>query len=174
MVSARRTASNENIQTYGDGTRDFTALATWEAATDIDLVAAAQSEVLECFDDAASFDDRITFSGAVTNSSFFRMIRPANGQGHDGTSNNGVTFISSAVNSVFSLFEDNAQVQDLVASISINSADVRIVFFLGGLSTRVIGSIAFDSSNAGAGVIEGFRFSGGSTGSGIILCLAEK
>ena len=67
MASSRLTATNENISTYGAGGfgRDYTSLGTWESATDIDLVTAAQSEVLECYDDAASFDDRLTFAGAT-------------------------------------------------------------------------------------------------------------
>ena len=92
MASSRRVGSNENITTYGDGTRDETDMDVWEAATDIDLVAAAKSEVLECYDDAANFNDDCALVGATTSSLYARFIRPASGEGHDGTPNNGVYF----------------------------------------------------------------------------------
>lgn len=95
MASARRTGTGENVSTYGNGTRDYSALATWEAATDNDLVTATTSEVLECYADSASFDDWIDMGGATTNASYFRIIRPATDQFHDGTPNSGVVFESA-------------------------------------------------------------------------------
>ena len=150
MASARVVASNENVQTYGDGTRDFTDLNTWEAATDIDLVAAAQSEVLECFDDAASFDDDIAVAGATTNASFFRIIRPASGQGHDGTPNNGFFIDSTIADHTFRITEDFFSLQDIIIRHIFSSSDEFNVTMRGDNSTCV-GVICFDSVNNGAG-----------------------
>lgn len=102
MATSRRTGTNEQISTYGTAGRDYTSLDTWEAATDIDLVTATQSEVLECYDDAAEFDDNVGMAGATTNASYFRIIRPAGTigdagwQGHDGTPNNGFKIHNTA------------------------------------------------------------------------------
>jgi len=123
MASSRLTATNENISTYGAGGfgRDYTSLGTWESATDIDLVTAAQSEVLECYDDAASFDDRLTFAGATTNASYFRIIRPAGSrfesdwQGHKGIiPGPGVTFTTGSGIGFLVSGEDYVSVQDLI------------------------------------------------------------
>jgi len=122
MASSRKVATNENISTYGAGGfgRDFTVLSTWEAASDLDLISAAQSEVLELYDDAASFDDFVKVSGATANSTYFRIIRPAgvkgqaSWQGHDGTPNNGVYIHSTGDDIVFDSDEDNYQLQDLI------------------------------------------------------------
>jgi len=104
MATSRRKGTNENINTYGGAGqgRDYTVLGTWEAATDIDLVAATQSEILECYDDAAEFDDNTGVNGATTNASYFRIVRPAgtigtgSWEGHDGTPNNGFKFHNTA------------------------------------------------------------------------------
>lgn len=174
MATARRTATNENIQTYGDGTRDFTALATWESATDIDLVTATQSEVLECYDDFTSFDDNVNISGATTDASFFRIIRPAFGQGHDGTSNNGVYFNSTANLDVFFLGERHVQIQDLIITNTFNSGDTRHAIRNNsiGLIVKAIGNIIFDSVNSGAGTANGISASGFDFA--IIDCLCEN
>lgn len=151
MATSRRTATNENVSTYGDGTRDYTALATWEAATDIDLVSAAQSEVLECYDDAASFDDYTTLGGATTDASYFRIVRPASGEGHDGTSNNGVFFLVTSANNIFTINEDYSQIQDLILRHNVNTGSALRAIKLSGDYTKVIGCIIFDCTNAGAG-----------------------
>ena len=150
MASARITASNENVQTYGNGTRDFTDLNTWEAATDIDLVAAAQSEVLECFDDAASFDDDMDVAGAITNASFFRIMRPASGQGHDGTPNNGFFIDSTIADHTFRINEAFFSLQDIIIRHIFSSSDEFNVTMRGDDAT-CIGVICLDSVNNGAG-----------------------
>ena len=151
MASARKTGTNENISTYGNSTRDYTSLAAWEAATDYDLVSAAQSEVLECYDDAASFDDYVTLQDAVTSSSYFRIIRPASGQGHDGTPNNGVTFSCTTDADVISIYENYGQCQDIIGKLNIASPTSDRRVFVGYNATQVafVGCIAVDSSDAG-------------------------
>ena len=123
MASARRTGTNENISTYGASGmgRDYTALGTWEADTDNDLVTAMTSEVLECYDDEV-FDDTITVAGATTDSSYFRIIRPASGEEHDGTPNTGVRFASTTTTTLFTLNEDFFNLQDISIDLNLNSA----------------------------------------------------
>ena len=154
MASARRVGTNENINTYG-GTglgRDYTLLATWEAATDNDLVTATTSEVLECYDDAV-FDDSVTIVGATTDASYFRIIRPAPGQGHDGTPNTGVRFVyTGAAGFLIRTTEANLSIQDLVLTYTANIAGgANALHFLGGSSGSVVGCIAYNCSNVGAG-----------------------
>ena len=164
MASSRRTATNESVSTYGDGTRDYSVLATWEAATDLDMVATTTSYVLECYDDSASFDDFILLDGAAgdTDASYFRIIRPAgtkgepSWQGHDGTSNNGFNIISTTDANVVQISEDYGQVQDIIFSLQITSANNRSCCFAFGNANGgagFIGCIVHDCLNDGAGVV---------------------
>lgn len=173
MASSRITGTNENIQTYGDGTRNFTSLSTWESATDNDLVTGTTSEVLECYDDAASFDDSITLEDATTSSLYFRIIRAAAGEGHDGTPNNGVYFSPSANISAFNLREANASVQDVRASATVNDGNARGPFHAGNAAAGItfIGCISFNNTNAGVGGTGGFTFEN-STSTKMVNCLA--
>jgi len=149
MASSRITGNNEQISTYGDGTRDFTSLSTWEVAKQADLVTAAKSEVLECFDDATSFDDSITFSGSTTDASFFLIVRAAAGEGHDGTPNNGVFFSTTTNVNVFLTLDEFCSVQDVIVKLVLNDDDNRACYRAGstGGDTKFIGVIAFDSRN---------------------------
>jgi hypothetical protein len=156
MASSRRTGTNENISTFGGAGqgRDYTSLATWEAATDNDLVTATQSEVLECYDDVASFNEALDLNGATTNSSYFRIIRPAAGQGHDGTPNNGVFFdISGIGGDAWRIEEENASIQDVILKATINSAVGRSVLDIQMGPANFAGVIVFDSDNIGAGTL---------------------
>lgn len=144
MASARLTGTNENISTYGDGTRDYSSLGTWESATDNDLVTAMISEVLECYADSASFDDVILFIGAIANSSFFRIVRPATGEGHNGTPNSGVVFnYTGGAAQVFSLNESNASIQDIVINFDTNNASSRsgILLAINASNVTIVGCI---------------------------------
>lgn len=159
MASSRISGTNENISTYGvlATPRDYDVLADWEAFSDYDLVTATTSEVLECYADAASYADTVTMDGATTNSSYFRIIRPATGEGHNGTPNTGIIFTSTT--SGFNLSEGYASVYDIAVSLNGNSASNLFVFDAtdtGSPNKRIVGCIAFDSTNAGAGTITGF------------------
>jgi len=117
MASSRRTGTNENVQTYGNGTRDFTSLTTWEVATDNNLTALQITEVLECYADSATFTDNVDISNAITNSIYFRIIRPAAGQFHDGTPNSGVAFSTTTLgagSAIIYMLENYLQIQDIV------------------------------------------------------------
>ena len=176
MATARRTGTNEQVTTYGDGTRTYTALATWEAATDTDHVADNETDVLECYDDAASFDDSVDMSGSTNDATRFRIIRPASGQGHDGTSNNGVFFDLTSNVSMFRLNETFCQIQDLILQQSLNSTSFRNTVLPDTGDVTMIGIIAFDSFNSGAGRTYDFRPNsiGTSTSLIMVLCLSDN
>ncbi len=175
MATSRRVATSENIQTYDSGGgKDFTSLSTWEQATDIDMVAATQSEVLECFA-SQDHDDRVTIASGVgdTDASFFRIIRPATSARHTGKPSTGVRFISTANISVFSSNEDFFQLQDVSIKFTTDDANNRFGFELstGGTNT-VVGVMVFDGTNAGAGAATGFFLN--EAGSKAINCLSHN
>ena len=124
MASSRRTATNENISTFDSaGGKDYSTLLGWEIATDIDLVAAAQSEVLEIY--KGNHNNRIELRDATTNSSYFRIVRPAAGEGHSGIPKFDGTvaaFTTSVASNNWTLHEDYSQFQDLCIKTTLNSS----------------------------------------------------
>ena len=159
MASARLTGTNENVSTYNSsGGQDYTALATWEAATDNDLVTGTLSEVLECYDNGTSHDDTISVGGATTDATFFRIVRPASGQVHDGTPNVGVFFSSTSDGNVLRNDEAEFWFQDLIVSSNYSSASFNgnVVFGSSGVNhCGVVGSFFVNSANSGSGSING-------------------
>ena len=156
--SARYQGVAENISTYDTaGGADYTALSSWEADTDINLVTAKQSEVLECA--AGTHDDAVTLDGATTSSSFFRIIRPAPGAFHGGVPGAGVNFVRTTGGRVIQIGEGNCQIQDLCGKMTFNDASEPAIF--NSFSTAVnasayVGCIAYDGVNTGAGTVFGF------------------
>lgn len=178
MASSRRTATNENISTGGNNTRDYDLtngeLSNWEQATDIDLVTASQSEVLECYDDAASFNDYDVLDGATTNSSYFRIIRPASGEGHDGTPTVGVTFTTTNYYLLI-ILENYSQIQDIIGKVTSNHVSPSYVFVVHtGNDAAFVGCMAVDSSNVGASYIIGFGVYNNPSSAYFINCLAHN
>jgi uncharacterized protein YqgV (UPF0045/DUF77 family) len=178
MTTARKTFVNEIISTYGNATRNYTSMTAWEAATDVDLVTAAQSEILECYDDAASFNDYCPLLGATTSTSYARCVRPASGQGHDGTSNNGFNIANTTNAVVFSLYENYSYVCDMVAKSTITATINRSVFQNTSNGGAFVGCIAYDSVlTADTAAMAGFWSSpdgGVSAVNGFIDCLAKN
>lgn len=172
MASARKLPASYNVSTYGDGTRDYSSLATWEAATDNNLVTAAAGEVLECYDDAASFNDGVTLSGATTNSSYFRVIRPATGHGHTGTPNAGVFFDKTSGGYVVSIQEGYSQAHDLIARLTINTAASWYTFRVTEANAALIGCISWDISDSGSGSPSHFGVQNTSGAGFAVDCLA--
>ncbi len=176
MGSARRTGTNENISTYGDVTRDYQEgeLSVWESATDNDLVTATQSEVLEVYDDASDYDDYVTLSGATANASYRRIIRPASGEEHDGTPNNGVFFSSTTDAPLIRIDEDYPQIQDLILKLAINSSNNRLVVGGPGAFYGIVGCLIYNSDNAGSGIVNGVWMWGASGTRYCIDCLIHN
>lgn len=157
MASSRHKGTNEIIATYGDATRNYTVLATWEADTDYDLVGSSISFILECYNDATYFNDYVTMNGATTNSSYFRIIRPASEQGHIGTPNIGVRFFCTTDINVLLINETYSQIQDIIAQLFIASTNNRTCFGSSAVGGGAfIGDIAFYSQNTGTGLAHGF------------------
>jgi len=160
MATSRIKGVNEQISTYGASGfgRDYTSLSTWEAATDNNLVSLAQSEVLECYDDAAQFDDRTSMAGATTNASYRRIIRPAGSrfgsdwQGHKGVvPGPGVTFTRASGIGFEISGEDYASIQDLIMSAVDNDTNETT----GGDNTTWIGIINIDCLGRGFNMSDG-------------------
>jgi len=180
--TARRVGTGEQITKYGGaggtdcggGGCDYTALGTWEAAFDTDHVTDTETDVLECFDDAASFDDNTLLAGSTNDATFFRIVRSASGEGHDGTSNNGVFFDLSSNSQIFDIQESFTQIQDLICQISSNSGGSSSTLRTDNTGTdqKFIGCIVFDSNNSGAGVADGIDLR--RDNSFAILCLVEN
>jgi hypothetical protein len=97
MATARRLPLDYNISTFGGSARDYTSLAAWESDTDTDLVSAAKGEVLECYTDEPFYDQKVTISGAIVNSDYFRVLMAASSCESKGLKNNGVKFKTSCV-----------------------------------------------------------------------------
>lgn len=155
MGSSRLPGTNENISTFGDGTRDYTDLQTWESATDYDLVTAEVREVLECYADAASFDTRATVFGATFNSTYHRCLRAASSAKHDGTPSSGVVFETTTQGNILSVREFFV-IEDLEFRNVGNSASLlNIVDYGASSSGRVVGCLFTEGSNAGAGTCRG-------------------
>lgn len=75
-----------NTSTIGTTARDHATITIWEAATDLDLVATDTIEIGECFDDTR-FEEIVVIASAAgdTDSTHYRILRAASGEGHDGT-----------------------------------------------------------------------------------------
>lgn len=179
MASARRVGTNEHVTTYGSAGqgRDYTSLSTWEAATDNDLVTAAQSEVLECYRDAASFTDNVTVAGATTSSSYFRIIRPAAAYKHNGLPGVGIKFSrGTGTGSTIQGNENYFQLQDVeVVRSASATGNVYCVNLYTGVSQAAVGVIA-KATNSGTGLAIGIAAAAPSAGEKefIIDCLAYE
>lgn len=75
MASSRLLPLSYNLKSFGNVSRDYTLLSTWESDTDNDLVTASKGEVLECYPDEVSYDQFVSIGGATTNSNYFRVIK---------------------------------------------------------------------------------------------------
>jgi len=144
------------------------------ASADIDTITSTNTgmtAVLECYDDSASFNDSSGFSGGTTTSSFFRILRSASGQGHDGTTNNGFT-LSGGTMPTFNLGEANFTMQDIIVRpTGVSSGDSLIVVELNGDNVSTVGLLLFDIVNGGAGNYRGFKMRVNNTFA--VLCLVN-
>jgi len=133
------------------------------------------SPVLEFYDDAASFDQNIDMADAACDANSFRICRPASGQGHDGTSNNGV-FLDSTDDADAAIIrtsggETFSQLQDIIIKNTNPSSGSNWGVRLHGDDSKAIGMIVFDCSST-SGSAYGYR--NPETGSTMIDCLANN
>ena len=155
MASSRRSGTSENVSTYGSGGRDYTALGTWESATDNNLVTSTTSEVLEVYDDSASYNDQVTIAGATTNSTYFRIIRAETESRPKGIKSTGAVFSSTADSDVFVISESNFKLQDVNITASITSASTRHAVRITSTVVDVVGVFIYDLVNSGSGAFDG-------------------
>ena len=171
MPSARSVGLNENISTLAaSGSPDYTNPQTWENDTDNNLVSLTQSEVLEV---TGIVDGSINLTGATTNSSYRRILRPASGEKHDGTGNSGAGLIytSGFATPAVYIGEGYVCLQDLLVALNLNNGfttyTVRVI--LSGQGSEIVGVILPNSQNAGAGIVDGFVSTSGGGGSQAIV-----
>lgn len=158
MASSRRAGLNETITTFGPG-KQQTSVSTWENDTTLNLASLQVSHGLECYGDGSPYSQRVTVAGATTSADYYRRIFAAEGHRHNGNPNAGVIFSSTADDSVFTSSENHFSIQDIVASLQINSTTTRYCFNTGtGLTgIRYVGCIAYNSNNSGSGQARGFQ-----------------
>jgi len=133
MASARRLGANYGTPaTYGIG-KNYNDFATWEAATDIDLVTDQVSKVLDV--DAGSWDDSMAMEmpdAAYSDSTYFRTVRAASGDGHSGIIKTDGTVAHVRASDAWKCIiikERYAQVQDLVITNSNASFNGGLIYF---------------------------------------------
>jgi len=151
MASARRLPTSYDEETYNSaGGADYTSLATWEDATDTDLVTATKGKVLTCA--AGVHAGSVTLSGATTNASYFRVIRAASGQ--RGTPTSGVRFVKTVNTTtvMFSCGEQNVKIHDIAASVSDSGTTnnlIAIAFLDQTYNTEFVGCTPYSCSGNG-------------------------
>lgn len=170
MATSRITGSNENISTYDSaGGKDYTSLATWESATDNDLVAATTSEVLECYGGPHD-DGNVTLAGATANASYRRIIRNAAGLdvvfNYTHASNVNILSINEAQGVV-----QSATTGSLSFTRSGNSASSVRGIVIDGVAGFLIGIRVYNIANAGAGSGIGIQCLNAQSNSRIVNCV---
>lgn len=174
MPSARIRGLNEQISTFGGGSRQYTNAVTWEDTTSGDLVAAQESRVLECYADQATFPTAsINLAGSTTSADYRRIIRPALWQGHKGTPNSGVHFTGTTPGGVILSNEQWGSIQDLVVTQAANNNSftaygIQIGSAGGSNNNSIIGCLV-KSTNAGTAGAYGIAFGGNTV---VADCLA--
>ena len=153
MASSRRTGTSEGISTYDSaGGKSYTAVSTWWTAHSADM-ASNISPVLEIYN--GPHDDYIQLSGGAPTASYFPIVRPAAGHGHDGTRNVGALF-ASTTDTTLLLGIAYSSFQDLLVSPSLNSVNTRRIIDLGGANADAVGMIIYNPTNAGGGSFRPF------------------
>jgi hypothetical protein len=160
MASSRQTGTNENVQTYGNGTRDFTSLSTWEAEVDVDTTAAgtATTEILDCHADSSSYTDNIYFQGGTHDSTYPVVMRAASGDENKLTQASGFLLTRTDSTDAVRIWDDSVYVYDIGvdgsftgdgggATIEANSATDNV---------RLVGVYLYDLTSTGTGSPYGF------------------
>lgn len=177
MMSSRRTGTNENISTFGNGSRDFTSLSTWEATVDIDTTAAGTSttEVLEMFDDLSPYDQQVVIDGGTHDSTFPLVMRAAVDHENKWSRTSGVRFNSTASAAVFDIQDDSVYLFDVGITVTVNSATSFAACRTSGANDCIIGGVfIYDFENSGAGSLSGFVSNSGDSNIVFVNCLADN
>ncbi len=170
MASSRRLPTTPNTSTYDSGGgKDYATLQGWEEATDIDMVTANAGEILEVFKGTHDDNDILDSTGGFTDSTYFRVIKPASGESHldvspgvpavDGSM---AAFVYTGGANMLQIAEANSQIHDIVGKITSNNAIVQKVFSPRGANSATVGCFAIDGTNVGVGSVSGWELRGGS------------
>ncbi len=153
----------ENVHTYSSlGGYDFSAASNWVGHTNYDMATANNNEYLDCF---AGVHDDYFFMNLNLNQtapSWHRHVNPAAGEGNPDVIPPGVpvldgsrvAFVSTTDATVMWCQDRWSEFHNLIGKLTINSATTRAVF-TPGLFTKMSYCMAIDSSNAGAGQVNG-------------------
>ncbi len=177
---------NENISTFGNGTRDYTDVLTFESDTDNNLVGITTTEVLECHNDSASYSQaNVDFVGAITSNLYRRIIRNAPGSEHLGdptAGNGGVVFIHTLTGGHILEFitEDHGVIEGLAfrgGGAANTSATIGCVAVAGNVDNSAYSDLIIcDYVNSGAGICWPMmlNFAGASPPQVAINCAVSK
>ena len=151
------------------GNPDYSALATWEAATDIALSAI---EYLDCYD-SQNHNDTCQLDGATgLSATVYRVIQSASDCAvpFAGVITTGAYFSSTADAPTLKASENYVQFRQLSTTMTINSVSGRAAIALSSDYAKAIHCICYNSQNAGTGTGAGFFM--GQTGNLCYGCIS--
>ena len=83
-------------KTIGTASRDYSTITLWEADLDnVGVYSSGDDAVGEMYNDSA-FDETVVIDSGTTSAIATRTLRPATGEGHDGTAGSGVRIVLTA------------------------------------------------------------------------------
>jgi len=126
---------------------DYTSVATWESATDNDLVSAQAGEVLTVYASGGPFASATHLSGATTNSSYYRVVRGLPQHGGGDTDSMSKHFDGNRYPELGSWVEDYVQFWDIVTSqdfttVTVGAEGAIILYACNGC--KIINCVAID------------------------------
>ena len=176
MASSRRLPISYNVSTYDSaGGKDYSVLSTWEQATDNDLVTATAGEVLDCYRGVHNQNDEL--NGATCNSSYFRVIRAASGEGHSGipkSDGSVVCFARTFTGRIFEIGENYSQIQDIVITASGTTSSPICIIGADGNNAAFVGVLAFDINYTDGNVYAFYNSVGAGNAAYFINCLCHN
>lgn len=90
-------------KTIGTSSRDYSTITLWEAdLDDVGIYSTGDDAVGEMYNDSA-FDELLVINGGATSAIASRTLRPATGEGHDGTAGSGVRIVLTSGGSVYAI-----------------------------------------------------------------------
>jgi len=153
----------------GGGSPDYSALATWEGASDNDLTGYTGRVILNCHYKNGGHNDSIAFSGATgLSSTIYRVIRSAPDASvpFAGSYDTGAYFYNDGVINVIYRSEPYSGCEKISVTNTHASASDTSAYGVAGdayVYTRTVHCIAYNCANSGDGEASGFR-SGVDTG----------
>ena len=170
-MSSRISGTNENVRTFGDGTRDFSSLSLYEAAVDVDTTATgtATTEVLEIYDDAV-YDLTININSGTHDATYPLVFRAASGHENRWSKTSGVRFESTSATAAWATISDPfVYFQDIGVKTSFNFAGARTAIACQAPDLLFSNCFFYDNTNIGAGgTVTGMNLNAGSDDTSLI------